>query len=365
MRPLHFLLGRSIDTLTLWITLRWVAVMGLVLVSLSPSGAQAEPRKRVAVLALESDMMIDEVAKGLRQAICDALSERSPWEIHETQVSLAQLSLAHDCVPSDVACLQRIASQFELDSLLFGRVSRSDSYTTVRLSRFDTATKAVERTAESTFARTSDSATEVDKQGRELVSELFDTPRPQGVAVAPSGPEVAAEPLAVAQTARASEMPPAQQDRVVVESSSNISGQKVAGYAALGVAAVATGLSVFSFVQIQQAQQAPGFEAYRRAVGSMRPDVEDVCANVDSDNSYGLLASQVEEARISCNRGKTYQLLQFVFLGSALISGGLGAFLILGDTSERDSDHERDKPALTLQPSFGRGSAALQAKLRF
>lgn len=369
MRPKHDLLSRGSHAP--WWSSCWIAtaVGALLLCLCFPGGARAEPRKRVAVLALESDMMIDDVAKALRQAICDALSERSGWEIQETQVSLAQLSLAHDCAPSDVTCLQSIAKQFELDSLLFGRMSRSEADMTVRVSRFDSATKTIERSAEATFERADKSSEALVTHGRALVSELFDVAGPLQAAA----PSDAAQPASAAHTASASvsegaETPPRSTLTAAAPTSaepgSELSARTVAGYASLGVAAIATGLSVFSFVQIQDAQDAAGFDAYRRAVGNMRPGVEDVCSEVDSGQDYGLQPSQVDEARASCNRGKTYQLLQFVFLGSALISGGLGAFLLLGD-SESPGRERQPSPSLALQPSFSRTGAGVEAQLRF
>jgi hypothetical protein len=331
-----------------WIA--WTSGIVAALVTLTlVQPAAAEGRKQVAVLALESDMVTDDVAKGLRQAVCDALSARPDWEVHETQVSLAQLSFAHDCVPTEPACLRAITEQFHLDSLVFGRISRRDEEIVVHVSRFEPAAGAVERSADASFPRSTVTPEVLAWQGRALTSELFDAGSLQLASQQPAAD--ASLKLMPAATPAAD---------------SGVSGRVVAGYALLGAAAVSVGLSVFSFVQIQNAQDDDGFNAYRRAVGRMQPDVQDVCAEVDSGERYDVSDANFERSVISCNRGKTYQLLQFVFLGSALVTGGLGAYFLLDDSAERARAQQKSRlQALTLQPRFGRSSAELNATLRF
>jgi hypothetical protein len=314
--------------------------------------AAAEPRKQVAVLSLESDMVTDDVAKGLRQAVCDALSARPDWAVHETSVSLAQLSFAHDCSPTEPACLRAITEQFKLDSLVFGRIARKDEEIVVHLSRFEPQVGAEEGSADATFARESVTPESLAWQGRALTSELFDAGS-LSVAAAQSlqidESDSAATPLVTKPTKKTA-------------ADSGISGRTVAGYALLGAAAVSTGLSVFSFVQIQNAQEDTGFNNYRRAVGRMQPEVQDVCAEVERGKTYDVMNSDFQRSKISCNRGRTYQLLQFVFLGSALITGGLGAYLLIDNSTERPQNRQR---ALQIEPRFSRSSAVVSAQWRF
>lgn len=312
----------------------------------------ADGPKQVAVLSLESDMVTDDVAKGLRQAVCDALAARPDWEVHETQVSLAQLSFAHDCSPTEPACLRAITEQFQLDSLVYGRIARKDDEIVVHLARFEPQAGAAERSADATFSRESVTPDSLAWQGRALTSELFDA----GVL------SVAAQ-TAAELDAENPETPLVPKPKPAADS--GISGRTVAGYALLGAAAVSTGLSVFSFVQIQNAQDDSGFTNYRRAVGRMQPEVQDVCAEVDSGNRYGVSSADFERSTISCNRGQTYQLLQFVFLGSALIAGGVGAYLLLDDSAERPRAEHNRQQALQLEPRFSRTSAELSARWRF
>lgn len=329
---------------------RCVAVLSVLAYAGSVQPLAAQPRKQVAVLSLESDMVTDDVAKGLRQAVCDALSARPDWEVHETQVSLAQLSFAHDCSPTEPTCLRAITEQFELDSLVFGRISRREDEIVVHLSRFEPEAGAVERNADAAFASDAVTPESLATHGRGLAADLFDA-HVLSVAEGESGSN---DPNRSTQLARS--LKPA--------ADGGVSGRTVAGYSLLGAAALSAGLSVFSFVQIQNAQEDAGFNNYRRAVGRMAPEVQDVCSEVDAGKRYTVSASDFERSAISCNRGQTYQLLQFVFLGSALITGGFGAYLLLGDRPERARSEPRAR-ALQLQPRFSRSSAELSAQWRF
>jgi hypothetical protein len=328
---------------------RWTfcaAALSVIVTLGTVQPAAAEGRKQVAVLSLESDMVTDDVAKGLRQAVCDALAARPDWEVHETQVSLAQLSFAHDCSPTEPACLRAITEQFQLDSLVYGRIARKDEEIVVHLSRFEPQAGADERSADARFDRESVTPESLAWQGRALTSELFDA----------GSLSVAAQTAAEGEL---EETPVLSKPKPAADS--GISGRTVAGYALLGAAAVSTGLSVFSFVQIQNAQDDSGFNNYRRAVGRMQPEVQDVCAEVDRGSRYGVSSADFERSTISCNRGQTYQLLQFVFLGSALIAGGVGAYLLLDDSTERP---QRQR-ALQIEPRFSRTSAEVSAQWRF
>jgi hypothetical protein len=219
------------------------------------------------------------------------------------------------------------------------------------LSRFEPQAGAQERSADAKFARESVTPESLAWQGRALTSQLFDA---GSLSVAAQSVQVdesdsAATPLVPKPTKKAA-------------ADSGISGRTVAAYALLGAAAVSTGLSVFSFVQIQNAQDDAGFNNYRRAVGRMQPEVQDVCAEVERGKTYDVMNSDFQRSKISCNRGQTYQLLQFVFLGSALITGGLGAYLLLDNRAERPQNPQR---ALQVEPRFSRTSAEVSAQWRF
>jgi hypothetical protein len=68
------------------------------------------------------------------------------------------------------------------------------------------------------------------------------------------------------------------------------------------------------------------------------------------------------EVRDHCSAGKTYEVLQYVFLGTAVVTGGIGAYILLtSDASESASRPGR----LALRPRVGASGAALTASLTF
>jgi hypothetical protein len=144
-----------------------------------------------------------------------------------------------------------------------------------------------------------------------------------------------------------------------------MSGRALAGYTLLGVAAVSVGMTAFSFVQIDRAEGNVAFDAYRRAVGKLNPSASDVCDEADTGLRYGLDARTFAAAQDKCSAGHTFEVLQFVFLGAAVVSGGFSAYFLLSD-DDAPSDHARVGGAtLALRPTVSRKSAGLSARLRF
>ena len=132
------------------------------------------------------------------------------------------------------------------------------------------------------------------------------------------------------------------------------------GYALLGVAAVSTGLMVYSWSEIDAARNNVNFREYREAVGraDSSETVDDVCAEADAGKAYGL-GARLENVRGACKRGETFEILQWVFLGSALVSAGLGIYVLLdGEGGEPDAARA------SVSPVLGKGDAGLMLRVR-
>src|SRR3982751_1624624 len=72
---------------------------------LTGAAAAASGEYRLAVLELESDDLQDKFAEDLAQQLRRALAARSDYTLHDTHVSLAQLSLGQNCDVSRAGCL--------------------------------------------------------------------------------------------------------------------------------------------------------------------------------------------------------------------------------------------------------------------
>ena len=131
----------------------------------------------------------------------------------------------------------------------------------------------------------------------------------------------------------------------------------------LGAAVVSAGLTVLSFVEINQSVHDPSFEAYRLAVGQNDVRATDVCDEAGTGKRYGLSDANFRDVRSACSTGQTFEVLQYVFLGTAVVTGGLATFLLLGGDDAHET--ERKPQAVTLLPSVGLRQIALHASLRF
>jgi hypothetical protein len=61
-------------------------------------------------------------------------------------------------------------------------------------------------------------------------------------------------------------------------------------------------------------------------------------------------------------------VLQWVFLGAAVVAAGAGVYVLVGESGKSDNNTARVRqpaPRLTLAPWFDRRSLAVEATLRF
>jgi hypothetical protein len=313
--------------------------------------AASTPSTRLAVLQLDSDAVHDPTARALTDDLRAVFRAREGVELNVTPISLQQLSAAHDCDSTQNACLNEIATDLDVDVLVFGNLTTESGGEVVHLHRFEVASAEVKSSALATLAQREPTAQDVERKAHELVSDLYElTPA--------RSPFARAQMAAPLRPSTISEAPDGQLQ--LKAAGQGISGRKVAGYALLGGAVLSTGLSVFSFVEIDRAQSNDTFERYRRSVGQLRPSVRDVCDEAAGGQSYGLGSADFAKVKSSCTTGRTFEVLQYVFIGSAVISSGLSAFLLFGPQQVKVGDSQ-----VTLRPNVGKHGGSLDARFRF
>ncbi|HKP59787.1 MAG TPA: hypothetical protein VJV78_23850, partial [Polyangiales bacterium] len=107
-------------------------------------------------------------------------------------------------------------------------------------------------------------------------------------------------------------------------------------------------------------------EHYRRAVGKMDPNVEDACDEASENHAHGLGSDAFADVKDQCSTGRTFEVLQYVFLGAAAVSGGLGAYFLLSDDGSRERRTQSLLDNLPVRPIIrSTNSAELRAKLKF
>jgi hypothetical protein len=312
---------------------------------------------RIAVLELESDELDDALASELTEQLRTELRTRDDVQLHDTRVSLAQLSLARDCNTSEPGCLGQIARGLEVDGFVFGKLTHEGGAPVVVLRRYDSARAAVDRSALATFVQRSVSKGELDSASNKLIAQLL------GGAAAASAAEPEELPRLQLSATPVDHTPPlaAQPE----PKSSALSGRTIAGYALLGGAALSVGASVLSFVQVERSEKDRDFERYRLAVGQRGTSVNDVCDEASAGKRYGLETASFRHVKSVCNTGILFEALQFVFIGTAVVSGGLAAYFLTSGESA-----EKQKPALgssnfSVAPTFARRGFGVGARLKF
>ena len=141
------------------------------------------------------------------------------------------------------------------------------------------------------------------------------------------------------------------------------------GWTLVGVSGAFLTSTIVSWVWIDSIENDSKFTDYSRRVGEYNPTVEDVCAEADQGFLYAspntTEADDFEDVRSMCNRADVLEVLQWVFLGSAVAAGGVGAYVLI---TEREKEREvagSAPPTFVLQPRISLRASTVTATLRF
>jgi hypothetical protein len=138
------------------------------------------------------------------------------------------------------------------------------------------------------------------------------------------------------------------------------------GYTLIGVGvASAVGWGVSMYMIEFQYNRNVDYQRYKEAYKYRKGDACD--AALANDNPGMLSPGELSDFQSRCRSGRTFQTLQWVFLGAAVVTSGLGAYVLISELGHDDSSQAkaRTTPRLTIDPMFDRRSVALQATLRF
>ena len=377
----------------------------------------------VVVLGLRSVEGDDEVANELTEHLRVAARGVEGWSVSNAAVSMAQMSLAHGCEEIDAACLSEIAKGLQADVVVYGTLRRNSARTdfdfALNLSMFDgragqiaksvddiapreegaeemaaRAQKLIGRLASTSAggtisiqANTADADVRVNGQqvgrtregalrleglqsGQYRIEILKDgyTPHVSTVTVVEGGETSIAAVLASTTGTT---------DTAMVDYDEQTGGgHRLAwlGWTLIGVGAVSLIGMGISMAVIEEIDDDPLKRQYSDAVargndqavdqGNPQDVVNDVCVAARRGNAYRLGAGAARDVADKCSTADTMEVLQWVFLGTAVAAGGTGLVLVL---TADDGPEERAAraPALALRPHVGPDGAGLSAALRF
>jgi hypothetical protein len=139
------------------------------------------------------------------------------------------------------------------------------------------------------------------------------------------------------------------------------------GYTLVGVSAASLVGVAASWMVLNGINNDATYKKYRDVVNQ---DIPDICVEAQRGNKFGdgittgVTPAQLKDVQGMCRTGGTFEVLQWVFLGTAIVSGGVGAYVLVTDKPSERSIARR-QPRFALSPRVGRGSFGLSTTLRF
>ncbi|MGD8861812.1 MAG: PEGA domain-containing protein [Myxococcales bacterium] len=398
-------------------------VIASILASASLALAQGGTTATVAVLGLRSIEGDDEVSNALTEHLRGAVPTVEGWDASGTSVSMTQMSLAYGCDELDASCLADVAKGLQVDRIIYGTLSRTaagaDYDYAVRLNLFDAARGEIVTEVDDVLPQAGTTDADLAPRAASLVKRLSGLPQGGTIVIEANvnGADVVINGQSVGSaddgTLRLEDLQPGQyrievskpgytthvstvtldegteaaisaalEDRSIFTSdttTADAGGHHLGtlGWVLVGVggaALVGAGVSMF---MIEDIDGDPLLEDYRDRVAAGNeiarmegsPVYGDVCAAADDGLPYGLSNDDVGEVADLCAKADTLEVLQWVFLGTALAAGGTGVALILTEADDPEPESAAgggaSRPALSLVPRLGRDSAHVSATLRF
>jgi hypothetical protein len=381
--------------------------------TLMPALAQAD--SSVVVLGVRSLDGDDALAHDVSVALRTGAQKMQGWNVSQRDVSLAQMSLAHGCDEPDARCMADIAGTLEVDRLIYGTILKAGDEVQLSLFNFDAVTGHVETSLEqkvraaevaepaldatvATLLRrlagekvagmlriTGDSpgakvtldgedAGALDVRGELLLTEVaagkheLSVEAPSGrkdmsVNVAEGATSTVRVTLRAPSTLRVTK--DSEAERAPDEPREGRPWRRPVGWTAVGLAGAFAVGTVVTWVGIDKINNDPDLKAYRNeypkptesgGTSDVCREAEDGTLELEGDASAQTLALEAS-ARKLCNRADTLEILQYVFIGTAVLSGGVGAYLLLTTP--------KHKGQVSLRPRANGSSASLTATVRF
>ena len=390
--------------------------------------ARAKADTSVIVLGLRSVEGDDEFARNLTGALRHAAAQVPGWSVSDREVSLSQMSLAHDCDEPDARCMGNIATALQVQRVVYGTVRRTSARENYRLSIalhiFNAENGQIEESVTDTVAHNRTDIDDLREPARAYISRLSGQPQTGSVVVRANvqGAEVRLDGAPAGSVAEggvftATNVPVGRHRIEVIASGhttfrstvtitpgdqAEIEVQLVVGEAephvappmtppveptssgrgtifwlgvgAVGIAVVLGIVSAWAWFKNNGIEDTDPWRRYKTAWPGDGATDSDFCdrvlANDPPSASAMLTTTQVDDAHNLCNDSNDLVTVWLVTLIGAVAVGIGGVALISADLLSDDSSSAEDRasaPSLSLLPSLdplGR-AGHLTATLRF
>lgn len=407
--------------------MRWTTtcllMLTLGLIGVAPARADDNAVVVLGLRSLEGD---DEFANSMTEALRDAARAVQGWRVLDRAVSMAQMTLAHNCDDINVGCLSEISRGLQADRVVFGTVRRTAGRSKfdyeITASLFNNTTHSTVGTETQTVSRgdskharmlasqaqfimthlaASDASSgrltvevnvlsaEVRMDGQ-LVGQTQDgklnmealAPGEHTLEVTAPGHDAHKELVHVSggdQSTVVVTLTRAQQPSDLIATSPDSVPRELPpvpersslawlGYTLIGVgaaSAIAWGASMY-MIEFQYNRDLT-YQNYKERYQFIAQNADACDLALRGDDANGkLMPGELSDFQSRCRSGRTFQTLQWVFLGAAVVTSGLGAYVLISELGHGDAEQaSRRAPRFTLDPRVDRRSVALQATLRF
>ncbi len=368
----------------------------------------------------------DEFANSLSAALREHAADIDAWQVSAREVSLSQMGLAYGCEEYDNECLTAISEGLKAAKIVYGVIRRTSAFDEydyrVTLNLFDADLGSIENSITDVFPSTIDLDSEAfSAKASRLIKKLAGVHEPIGTIVVTSNKkdaEVRLDDVPIGQTKngellienvapgtheieviKEGFLPYRESGDVVEDQTTYIrstlgrsgedkegsvpldelpesdSGDSLdwLGWTLVGTSGVLLGGAIVSWVWLDSIDNDPTFQEYREIVGNRKPDAEDVC---DEVNRYIYAPSETsgtpeerakqEDVQVMCYRADVLEVLQYVFIGTAVITAGFGTYILIAGSDSSSDEAKRDQASpIVLRPTVGRRSAYISATLSF
>ncbi len=391
----------------------FVLCLGLV----EPALAQGN----VVLLGLRSVEGDDDFANTLTEALREQANDIGAWEMSDRSVSLTQMSLAYGCEDFDASCMSEITAGLKAGSVIYGTIQRTsarDDYDfNVTLNIFSNETGSIDNTVTDLFPSTEIPPGDIAVRAKQLLlrlgrlggnlgsiliranvqsadvvidgqpvgsiengSLLLDGVQPgmHDIQLTSEGYQPFTDSVNVVEGEQAAVLGILRSESgeaaslLPYEDSRYKPGPSLEwlGWTLVGVGGASLVGTIVSWAWIDSIENDARFTDYRIRVGYKDPTVQDVCVEADQGASYTspddtTAINDFDDVQSMCNRADVLEVLQWVFLGSAVVAGGVGAYILITDSGS-ESERAGSVPSeFVLQPRISPKASTVTATLRF
>jgi hypothetical protein len=349
------------------------AMLGIVQLaaSVAPSVASAQTTN-VVVLGLTSLEGDDTFATNLSGALRQAASQVRGWTVSDRDVPLSQLELATGCDATELSCVQQIANTVGAQRLVYGTIHRQDSGGgrfdfVIAIHLYDTTSNSIIRSLDERLPSSRSDIDDLREPARRYATTLAEgagTATTGTGGLPPEGQEVGTG-TGTGETGTGG-------GEVGGETGGGETGGGGGGddvgrlnWPAFALLAVGVGTAVAWILAGLDAQANVTTVAdFRATMPGPAPGATDLSiCNPQNVNADMRLTPQERDA-INGACSSPAEILQFVFMGTAIIAGATGVALLAANGFISPAP-ESDRVSLRLRPQVSLNGGYLGLELAF